>query len=188
MDSVCVFCGSRPGAGEGYLGAARDLGATLARRGITLVFGGSRLGLMGSVATAALDAGGEVIGVIPDSLLKREAAFDRLTELRVVGSMHERKALMSELAQAFVALPGGFGTFDELFEAVTWAQIGLHDKPVGLLNARGYFDKLVDFIQYAVKEQFVGPADGRLIAVEDDAPRLLDRLARQCADKRALRR
>jgi uncharacterized protein (TIGR00730 family) len=138
LRSVCVFCGSRPGNDPAYAAGARRLGRTLAEEGITLVYGGGRVGLMGVVADTILDAGGEVTGVIPKALVEREIAHPGLTYLRVVGSMHERKALMSELSEGFIALPGGTGTLEEFFEVLTWAQLGEHEKPCGLLNLAGY--------------------------------------------------
>jgi uncharacterized protein (TIGR00730 family) len=155
--SVCVFCGSAPGARPSYSRAAEDLGASFARAGTTLVYGGGRLGLMGIVAEAALKAGGRVVGVIPRMLIERELAHVKLTEQHVVGSMHERKMLMAELSDAFVGLPGGMGTFDELVEIVTWAQLGLHDKPVVLANIENYFAPMYGMLDYAVQEQFVTP-------------------------------
>lgn len=155
--SVCVFCGSAPGARPGYSAAARELGAALAHRGITLVYGGGRLGLMGILADATLAAGGRVTGVIPRMLIDRECAHPRLTQQHVVTTMHERKTLMAELSDAFVGLPGGMGTFDELVEIVTWAQLGLHAKPVVLANIENYFEKMYAMLDYAVQEEFVTP-------------------------------
>jgi uncharacterized protein (TIGR00730 family) len=156
--SVCVFCGSAPGARPSYSRAAAELGTELARHGITLVYGGGRLGLMGIVADAVLKAGGRVIGVIPRMLCERELAHPGLTAQHVVTTMHERKTLMAELSDAFVGLPGGMGTFDELVEIVTWAQLGLHGKPVVLANIEDYFDPLYGMLDYAVQEGFVTPA------------------------------
>jgi hypothetical protein len=153
--SVCVFCGSAPGARPSYSAAAEELGTALAHRGITLVYGGGRLGLMGIVAEAALKASGRVVGVIPRMLIEREAAHARLTQQHVVNTMHERKTLMAEMSDGFVGLPGGMGTFDELVEIVTWAQLGLHAKPVILANIENYFDKMYAMLDYAVAEQFV---------------------------------
>jgi uncharacterized protein (TIGR00730 family) len=153
--SVCVFCGSAPGARPSYSAAARELGAELAHRGITLVYGGGRLGLMGIVADATLAAGGRVVGVIPRMLIEREAAHTGLTQQHVVTTMHERKTLMAEMSDGFVGLPGGMGTFDELVEIVTWAQLGLHAKPVILANIENYFDKMYAMLDYAVAERFV---------------------------------
>jgi uncharacterized protein (TIGR00730 family) len=181
---VCVFCGASSGRLAAYADAARALGASLAERGLGLVYGGGRVGLMGAVADAALAAGGEVIGVIPQELVDRELAHGGLTELRVVGSLHERKALMAELADGFVALPGGFGTLDELLEQLTWSQLGLHAKPVGLLDVAGYWRPLVELARHATEEGFVREADLASIAVADEAGALLDRLERMTRDER----
>lgn len=176
--SVCVFCGSREGRREEYHSAAVALGALLARRQTTLVYGGGSVGLMGVVATTVMQAGGRVIGVIPEALAAKEVAHDGLTELRVVPTMHARKALMAELSDTFIAMPGGLGTFEELFEIVTWSQLGIHSKPVGLLNVGGYFDALLALVDHATREGFVDP-EQRAIFVESDRPEeLLDRLAR----------
>jgi len=153
--SVCVFCGSAPGARASYSAAAEELGTALAHRGITLVYGGGRLGLMGIVAEAALRAGGRVVGVIPRMLIERELAHVKLTQQHVVDTMHERKTLMADMSDGFVGLPGGMGTFDELVEIVTWAQLGLHAKPVILANIENYFDKMYEMLDYAVAEKFV---------------------------------
>lgn len=155
--SVCVFCGSAPGARESYTAAAKELGTSLAHRGITVVYGGGRLGLMGIVADSALAAGGRVIGVIPRMLIARELAHPRLTQQHVVDTMHERKTLMADLSDAFVGLPGGMGTFDELVEIVTWAQLGLHTKPVICANIENYFAAMYAMLDNAVTEQFVTP-------------------------------
>ena len=176
--SICVFCGSRAGRLEDYPRAAAALGVLLAQREMTLVYGGGSVGLMGIIATSVMEAGGRVIGVIPEALATKEVAHDGLTELRVVPSMHARKALMAELSDAFIAMPGGFGTFEELFEIVTWAQLGIHAKPVGLLNLAGYFDALLALVDHAVRDGFVHP-DQRAILVEADRPEvLLERLER----------
>jgi len=153
--SVCVFCGSAPGARPSYSAAAEELGTALARHGITLVYGGGRLGLMGIVADAALRAGGRVTGVIPRMLIERELAHPGLTQQHVVNTMHERKTLMADMSDGFVGLPGGMGTFDELVEIVTWAQLGLHAKPVVLANVENYFDRMYAMLDYAVAEKFV---------------------------------
>jgi hypothetical protein len=174
---VCVFCGSNPGTREAYAEAARSLGALLAERGLALVYGGGHVGLMGAVADAVLAAGGHAIGVIPHALVAREVAHGGLSELHVVGTMHERKALMYDLADAFVALPGGYGTLDEFCEVLTWSQLGIIPKPCGLLNVEGYFDPLLALFDQAVREGFVPPRH-RALALEDtDAGRLLDRFA-----------
>jgi uncharacterized protein (TIGR00730 family) len=164
---VCVFCGSSAGARPAYADAARRIGTTLARHGLGLVYGGGRIGLMGVVADAALAAGGRVIGVIPEPLATKELAHTGLTELRVVRTMHERKALMAELSAGFLALPGGVGTFEEFFEIVTWAVLGLHRKPVGLLNVEGYYDPLRALLDHAVAERFVRPEHRALVVVSD---------------------
>ena len=178
MKRVCVFCGSRNGTRDQYVAAARRTGEALARRGIGLVYGGGGIGLMGVLADAAVSAGGEVIGVIPEALMAREVAHRGLPDLRVVASMHERKALMAELADAFVALPGGFGTLEEFCEALTWAQLGIHRKPCGLLNVEGFFDPLLSLFDHAVRERFVSPDHRSLVVVEEDPERLLDALSR----------
>ena len=155
--SVCVFCGSAPGVRASYSDAARELGVSLAQQGLTLVYGGGRLGLMGIVADAALQAGGRVVGVIPRMLIERELAHPNLTRQHVVTTMHERKTLMAEMSDAFVGLPGGMGTFDELVEIVTWAQLGLHAKPVILANIEDYYSTLYAMLDKAVVEGFVTP-------------------------------
>jgi uncharacterized protein (TIGR00730 family) len=175
MKRVCVFCGSSPGKGTFYVEAAASVGRTFARRGIGLVYGGGSVGLMGAVADGALAAGGEVVGVIPRALQLRELAHGKLSELHVVGSMHERKARMAELADGFVALPGGMGTLEELAEILTWAQLGLHRKPCGLLDVAGYWRTLIAFLDEAVREGFLRPEHRRLVLVDEDADALLDR-------------
>ena len=177
MRRVCVFCGSSIGHNTAYAEAAEAMGELLARRGIGLVYGGGDVGLMGIVADAALKAGGEVIGVIPQALADREIAHGGLTELHVVDSMHTRKAMMAELSDAFVAMPGGVGTFEEFFEAVTWTQLGLQRKPCGLLNVSGFYSALAAFIDQAVTEGFLKPVHRAAIVVDDDPARLLDTLA-----------
>jgi uncharacterized protein (TIGR00730 family) len=177
MQRICVFCGSNAGRRPAYAEAAADLGRLLARRGLELVYGGGRVGLMGVVADAALAAGGKVIGVIPDTLVERELGHTGLDDLRVVGSMHERKALMAELADGFIALPGGVGTLDELFEIWTWAQIGLHAKPLGFLDVEGYYAELHVFLDHMQAEGFVKPRHRAMVAVTKDAGELLDRFA-----------
>ena len=173
---MCVFCGSSPGLRASYGEAAEELGNLLVERGITLVYGGAGVGLMGRLADTVMDAGGEAIGVIPRALVDREIAHAGLTDLRVVESMHERKALMADLADAFVALPGGLGTLEELFEVYTWAQLGLHRKPCGLLNVEGYYDGIAAFLDHAVGERFLGEGHRRLLLVEPEVPRLFERL------------
>jgi uncharacterized protein (TIGR00730 family) len=171
---ICVFCGASPGRQPEYLAAARAVGEGLAQRGIGLVYGGGRVGLMGAVADAALDAGGQVIGVIPTSLVDRELAHPGLTELRVVETLHERKAVMAELADAFIALPGGLGTLEELAEVVSWAQLELHAKPIGLLEVGDYWTLLLAWLDMAVAEGFVAPAHRRLVTRGDSLEALLD--------------
>jgi uncharacterized protein (TIGR00730 family) len=174
---VCVFCGSKHGGRPEYTEAARAMGTALVAAGIDLVYGGGRVGLMGEVADAVLAAGGEVIGVIPESMATREIAHHGITDLRVVGSMHERKALMYELSDGFVALPGGLGTLEELFEITTWSQLGLHSKPAGLLDVEGFYAPLVAFLDQLVAEGFVAERHRRLLLVASRPAELLDRLA-----------
>lgn len=173
---VCVYAGSSPGAGPAYADAAAALARTLAARGIGVVYGGGKVGLMGALADAALDAGAEVIGVMPQALIDREIGHAGLTELRVVDTMHERKALMAELADAFVALPGGTGTLEELVEAFTWTQLGVHVKAVGLLDVAGYYGPLTRFLDHAVAERFLKEEHRRALLVDDEPEALLDRL------------
>lgn len=157
MKNICVFCGARPGRREEYAQAALTLGQAMAKAGIRLVYGGGNVGLMGKIADSVLAAGGQVIGVIPDFLVARELAHPDLTELIVVASMHERKAKMAELSDGFIAMPGGFGTFEEFCEVLTWAQLGLHAKPHGLLNVAGYYDSLIRLFDQAMQEEFLSP-------------------------------
>jgi uncharacterized protein (TIGR00730 family) len=178
VERICVFCGASSGRKAAYGEAARSFGAACAARGLGVVYGGGKVGLMGGVAEGALAAGGEAIGVIPQELVERELAHEGLTELHVVGSLHERKALMAELSDAFVALPGGFGTLDELMEQLTWSQLGLHDKPVGLLDVDEYWLPLIALARHATEEGFVREVDLAAIAVAGDAEALLDRLER----------
>lgn len=177
MKSVCVFAGSSPGKRLIYQEEALKLGRALAARGLALVYGGGGIGLMGVLADAVLAAGGEAIGVIPQGLLKREAAHQRLTKLYTVKSMHERKALMSDLADAFIALPGGFGTFDELFEIITWAQLGIHQKPIGLVNVANYFTPLLTLVQHASDEGFIPSVHTNLLQTRETVEDVLDALA-----------
>ena len=177
MRRVCVFVGSRPGARPEYLEAARALGRAIAERGLGLVYGGTSVGLMRALADAALAAGGEVTGVIPTALVDREVAHPFLTELFVVDTMHTRKERMLELSDGFVALPGGFGTLDELFEMLTWAQLGIHCKPVGLLDVCGYWKPLVAMVGHMVKERFIPADQVQLMLVERDPGALLERMA-----------
>jgi hypothetical protein len=178
MRHVCLFCGSSSGARPEYAEAARRFGAALAGRGLGLVYGGGHVGLMGVLADAVLAAGGEVVGVIPQAMVDRELAHGRLTELLVVDTMHQRKALMADRADAFAALPGGFGTADELFEILTWAQLGLHAKPVGLLNVAGFFGPLLEWVALAVREGFLRREHRDLLAVADAPEALLELLRR----------
>mgnify|MGYP003503646640 CR=1 FL=1 len=177
MERVCVYCGASRGRDPAYAEAARAIGAAIAKRGLGLVYGGAHVGLMGAVADAALAHGGEVIGVLPRALEARELAHRGLSELHVVDSMHERKARMAELADAFVAMPGGLGTYEELFEIWTWGQLGWHHKPCGLLNAAGFYDKLVAFLDGATDDQFLKPEHRAMLVVDADPDRLLDRFA-----------
>jgi uncharacterized protein (TIGR00730 family) len=177
MKRACVFCGANQGAQPIYLEAARSLGITLARRGLGLVYGGGRLGLMGALANGALEAGGEVIGVIPQSLAEQGLAHATLTDLRVVTSRHERKAAMTKLSDAFIALPGGLDTLEEFFEVLTWAQLGLHLKPCGLLNVQGFYDPLLALLNHTVTEQFVDPVHRDMVLVEQSPEVLLNRVA-----------
>ena len=176
MKRVGVFCGSNCGTDAAYVRAARELGALLVQRRLGLVYGGGNVGLMGAMADTVLAGGGEVIGVIPDTLVQRELAHRGCSELRVVATMHERKALMADLAEAFIALPGGFGTLDEFCEVLTWAQLGFHRKPCGLLNVAGFWDPFLAQLNHAVAQGFVRPAHLDLLAVEREPARLLARL------------
>jgi uncharacterized protein (TIGR00730 family) len=177
MQSIGVFCGANPGFNPNHSVPARQLGSVLARRGLRLVYGGGRVGMMGILADAALAAGVEVVGVIPQLLLDREVGHSGLTQLHVVSSMAQRKALMGELADAFVTLPGGIGTMDEFFEAWTWTQLGLQTKPSGLLNVDGYYDPLIEFLDRSVAAGFLHPASRATVVVETQLERLLDALA-----------
>jgi uncharacterized protein (TIGR00730 family) len=180
LRSVCVFCGSSIGARPAYADAARALAAELARRRMTLVYGGGSVGLMGVVADGVLAAGGSVTGVIPRALATKELLHTGLTETHVVASMHERKALMAELSDGFVALPGGLGTFEELLEILTWSQLGIHQKPVGVLNVDGYWETFAAFLDHAVAEGFVSEANRALLIVAATPAALLDALAAWC--------
>jgi uncharacterized protein (TIGR00730 family) len=177
MERVCVFCGSSPGARPEYRKAAQHLGQTIAARGFGLVYGGSNVGLMGVVANAALERGGEAIGVIPARLAGKGVAHPQLSKLHVVDTMHERKALMAELSDAFIALPGGIGTIEEFFEAVTWSQLGFHRKPCGLLNVCGYYDHVIAFLDHMVAQHFLKPVHRDTVLVNDSPEALLDQLA-----------
>jgi uncharacterized protein (TIGR00730 family) len=173
MRRICVFCGSSPGNDPAYAELARSVGAGLARRGIGVVYGGGRVGLMGALANAALDAGGEVIGVIPQALVDRELALRGVTDLRIVRTLHERKAVMAEYSDAFVALPGGLGTLEELAEVISWAQLGLHAKPIGLIGIGDYWADLLRWLDRAVAAGFVTPPNRGLILEADDLEQLL---------------
>jgi uncharacterized protein (TIGR00730 family) len=176
MHTLCVFCGSSKGTRPEYAQVARTLGREIAARGWELVYGGSSVGLMGILADAVLEAGGSVTGVLPQGLFRREVAHTGLTRLHEVGSMHERKALMVELSDGFVALPGGYGTYDELFEVVTWAQIGLHRKPIGLLDVNGFFAQLLAMIAHAAQQGFIPESHSHLLLRDESPTSLLDRL------------
>lgn len=177
MKQLCVFCGSRTGNTPIYVDETRKLGAAMVRHDFGLVFGAGNVGLMGILADAVRDAGGSTIGVIPQALVERELAHQQLTDLRIVESMHDRKALMAGLSDAFLALPGGFGTLDELFEILTWAQLRFHAKPIGLLNTAGFFDPLLAWIDKAIADDFVKEKNRSLLIVENDIERMLERLA-----------
>jgi uncharacterized protein (TIGR00730 family) len=178
MRRVCVFCGASPGARAGYEAAAEELARLLVAKGIGVVYGGGGVGLMGKLADAVLAREGEIIGVMPRSLIEKEIGHRDVADLRVVDSMHERKALMAELSDAFIALPGGLGTLEELFEVYTWSQLGLHQKPCGLLNVEGYYDDIRAFLDHAVRERFVREEHRSMLIVEPGADRLLERLER----------
>lgn len=175
MKRVCVFCGSSPGARQEYIDVAILLGRTLAQRKIGLVYGGGKVGLMGYAANSAVQAGGEVIGVIPKGLVKKEVAFTGLGDLRVVDTMHERKALMAQLSDGFIAMPGGLGTLEEFFEALTWAQLGMHEKPCGFLNVCHYYDDVLRFLDHSVGEQFLDRDHREMILVDENPGNLLDK-------------
>ncbi|MEO7084137.1 MAG: TIGR00730 family Rossman fold protein [Gemmatimonadaceae bacterium] len=178
MKALCVFCGSNAGTRPNYTIAAQQFGAAVAQRGVTLVYGGGRIGLMGSLADSALKAGGRVVGVMPKHLVDREVAHHGLTDLHIVASMHERKALMIELSDAFALLPGGFGSWDEFCEAVTWRQLGLHAKPLGILNVLNYYDPLLSLATQSVAEGFVRSSLFEAISIHDDPETLLLSLTR----------
>jgi len=176
VQSVCVFCGSSAGKKSAYLDEAREIGRFFAERKIRVIYGGGSHGLMGAVAESALKAGGEVIGVIPETLLHKEAAHHKLTKLHITKGMHERKALMTELSDAFISLPGGLGTLDELFEIWTWAQLGLHRKPIGLLNSLHYYDDLLKFLKHSSEEQFVKTKNLNTLVVADSIEKLWEKI------------
>jgi len=176
LSSLCIYCGSSMGHDPRFASAAEELGGCLAREGTTLVYGGAKVGIMGAVADAALAKGGRVVGVIPRGLVEKEVAHPGLSECHVVESMHERKALMAELSEGFIALPGGLGTLEELFEVWTWAQLGLHAKPLGLLNVAAYYDKLLAFLDHATAEGFVGHHNREMVQVADQPVELIARM------------
>ncbi len=176
MNSVCVYCGSNLGGPPVYRQVAEALGRELAGRGLRLIYGGGNIGLMGALANAALAAGGEVVGVIPDDLLRKEVGHRGVTELHVVGSMHQRKQMMADLSDGFIALPGGLGTLEELFEALTWSQLSLHIKPCGLLNVDGFFDALLAYLDHARDQRFIKPVHRALLLEESDPAALLERM------------
>jgi uncharacterized protein (TIGR00730 family) len=178
MKRLCVYCGSRPGSQPAYTEAAKNLARALVNRKIEVVYGGASVGTMGVLANTVLAEGGHVIGIIPQAVLGREVVHRGLSELRVVTSMHERKALMAELSDGFIALPGGLGTLDEVFEILTWGQLGLHQKPCGLLNIRDYYRGLVDFLDHAVSEGFITEVHRAMLLVEEEPERLLDQFER----------
>ncbi|MGR8934220.1 MAG: LOG family protein [Gammaproteobacteria bacterium] len=175
LKNICVYCGSSPGRIEAYSDAAAALAEALVSRDIGLVYGGAGIGIMGALADAVLRFGGKAIGVIPEALMRKEVAHHNLTELHVTRSMHERKTRMAELSDAFVALPGGIGTLEEIFEIWTWAQLGFHDKPCGLLNVAGYFDPLIEFLDHAAAEQFIHGVHRNILLVENNPETLLNR-------------
>lgn len=176
MKSICVFCGSSSGKGVNHLTAAQKLGKIIAEENITLVYGGGNVGIMGELANTVLQYNGKVIGVIPEDLVAREAALKEVTELRIVKSMHERKAMMSELSEGFIAMSGGIGTLEEFFEAWTWAQLGIHNKPIGILNVDGYYDRLIDFINNSVEQEFVNKNNLDMIVIDKDAKNLIGKM------------
>ncbi len=177
MESICVFCGSNSGNAPEYVELTTQLGEVLAHNRIRLVYGGARVGLMGILADAMVAKGGEIVGVIPKNLVSKEVAHTGINDLRIVDSMHERKALMAELAEAFIALPGGLGTFEEFFEMLTWSQLGLHKKPIGLLNIRNYYSPLLQLIEVGVKEQFIPEEHRKLVLDAEDPETLLKRFS-----------
>ncbi|WP_305098417.1 TIGR00730 family Rossman fold protein [Croceibacterium aestuarii] len=177
MNRLAVYCGSATPEDSRYIELAREVGATLAARGVGVVYGGGRLGLMGALASGALHAGGEVIGVIPEAMIKAEVANLECTDLKVVANMHERKQAFTDLSDGFLTIPGGVGTMDELWEAVSWAQLGYHNKPVGVLNAFGFYDGLLEFNRHMAEVGFVRPAHQGIIIAEVELPALLERMA-----------
>ena len=176
MKRICVFCGSSAGNNAKYIKSARKLGETLTQNDITLIYGGSNVGLMGEIANAMIGRNGNVIGIIPQVLVEKEVAFTHLQDLRIVDSMHERKALMAELADGFISMPGGFGTLEETIEMLTWTQLGIHEKPLGLLNVEGYFDRLCEFIDHMVSEGFLVQGFRDMVLMDDNPDGLLDKM------------
>jgi len=176
MKRLCIYCGSSPGSRDDYAAAALACGRTLAKRGISIVYGGGNTGMMGKVANAALEAGGEVIGVIPHHLADKELAHEHASQMIRVNSMHERKQLMADLSDGFIILPGGIGTLEELFETYTWLQLGLHSKPIGLLNVAGFFDHMLAFLDHMVADRFLKAGHRDMLLVDDDLDRLLGRM------------
>jgi uncharacterized protein (TIGR00730 family) len=183
IKKICVYCGSSPGKNPAYSLAAANLAKQLCKRDIGLVYGGAAVGVMGAIADAVLEAGGEAVGVIPKSLAVKEVAHENLSELHVVASMHERKAMMAELADGFIALPGGWGTLEEIFEILTWAQLGFHDKPCGLLNIAGYYDGLIGFLEKSFEQQFVNELYRPMLMRAHEPAALLDQFASYKAPK-----
>ena len=183
IKNICVYCGSSPGKNPAYLRAAKSLANAMCERDIGLVYGGAAIGVMGAVANAVLDGGGEAIGVIPKSLAVKEVAHSNLTELHVVASMHERKAMMAGLADGFIALPGGWGTLEEIFEILTWAQLGFHNNPCGLLNVEGYYDGLIGFLDNAFEQQFVNELCRPMLIRASEPVALLDQFTEYRAPK-----
>jgi uncharacterized protein (TIGR00730 family) len=183
LKRITVFCGSNPGKNPEYMQAAANLGQRLAGRGLGLVYGGGKVGMMGHLAKSARDAGGQVIGVIPVDMVNRKLAYTALSDLRVVENMHERKALMAELGDGFIAMPGGFGTLEEMFEVLTWGQLGLHGKPCGLLNIAGFYNPLLAFLDQVCADEFIAPEHRAMLLVSEDVDTLLDGFARYSAPK-----
>lgn len=183
IKKICVYCGSSPGKNPAYALAAQSLASAMCERGIGLVYGGAAVGVMGAIADAVLAAGGEAIGIIPKSLAVKEVAHENLSELHVVASMHERKAMMAELSDGFIALPGGWGTLEEIFEILTWAQLGFHEKPCALLNIEGYYDNLIRFMENSFEQEFVNELCRPMLIKSDDPRDLLDQFASYSAPR-----
>jgi len=183
LKRICVFCGSSPGSKPEYVTAAKQLGRMLAAKGIGLVYGGASVGVMGQTANAVLKAGGEVIGVIPKAIVEREVAFTELADLRIVGSMHERKALMAKLSDGFMALPGGLGTIEEFVEVLTWAQLGIHQKPCGLLNVCRYYDRLMGFLDHVAEQQFIKSEHLDMLLIDENPEVLLKKFEKYQSPK-----